>query len=305
MSNRIKHILFNRITARDRLFSMIWMLLVLVYGLMKGAREIVKKKCLERNSVVEVLFFYTFLGFIMVLLLPGREEALTLDFGKLPYIFIKSFVIFLAWILSFMAIKTMPVSMYGVLDMSRVIFATTLAMTFLHERLSVGQMIGMPLVLLGLFLLRVIKGSKDSSEKVSAKTVIFALLSCALNAFSGFLDKVLMKDVTSSQLQIWYMFFLVVLYGLFLLIKRTKVNWKAVAKNYWIPLLAVMFIIADKCLFIANSYPESKITIMTLIKQSSCFVTIALGRIVYKEKNILKKSICASVVLAGIVIAIL
>lgn len=279
------------------------MLLVLVYGLSKGAREIVKKKCLERSSVVEVLFFYTLIGFILVLAFPGREEALSLDMGKLPFIFIKSFVIFLAWIMSFMAIKSMPVSMYGVLDMSRVIFATLLGTFVLHETWSVGQMIGLPLVLIGLFLLRVIKGKKDAPEKVSTKTIIFAFLSCALNAVSGFLDKVLMKDVTSAQLQIWYMLFLVVLYGLYLVFSKTKINWKVITKNYWIPLLAVMFIIADKCLFIANSYPESKITVMTLIKQSSCFVTIALGRIVFKEKNILKKSICAGVVLAGILIA--
>lgn len=282
---------------------MVWMLLVLVYGLSKGAREIVKKKCLERSSVVEVLFFYTLIGFILVLAFPGREEALSLDMGKLPFIFIKSFVIFLAWIMSFMAIKSMPVSMYGVLDMSRVIFATLLGTFVLHETWSVGQMIGLPLVLIGLFLLRVIKGKKDAPEKVSTKTIIFAFLSCALNAVSGFLDKVLMKDVTSAQLQIWYMLFLVVLYGLYLVFSKTKINWKVITKNYWIPLLAVMFIIADKCLFIANSYPESKITVMTLIKQSSCFVTIALGRIVFKEKNILKKSICAGVVLAGILIA--
>lgn len=283
---------------------MVWMLLVLVYGLLKGAREIVKKKCLERNSVIEVLFFYTLAGFLMVLLFPGSHEALSLDFSYLPYIFVKSFVIFLAWILSFLAIKSMPVSMYGILDMSRVLFATLLGTVILHETLSKGQMIGLPLVLLGLFMLRLVKGSKSAEEKVAPKTVVFALLSCMLNAVSGFLDKVLMKDITSSQLQIWYMFFLVVMYGVFLLIRRTKVNWKTLFKNYWILLLAVMFIIADKALFVANGYPESKITIMTLIKQSSCFVTIALGRIVFKEKNILKKSICAAVILAGILIAI-
>ena len=38
-------------------------------------------------------------------------------------ILIKSFVIFLAWIFSFIAIKKLPISLYGVLDLSRVIFA--------------------------------------------------------------------------------------------------------------------------------------------------------------------------------------
>jgi len=281
------------------------MLLTLIYGLLKGAREIVKKKCLEHNSVVEVLFFYTLVGLILALMMPGREEVFTINKSILPYILIKSFVIFLAWILSFKAIKSMPVSMYGVLDMSRVIFATLLGTFILHETWSVGQMIGLPLVLLGLFLLRILKSKKDAEEKIEFKTVVFAFLSCALNAVSGFLDKVLMKDVTSAQLQIWYMFFMVLMYGLYLLLSRTKVNWRALIKNYWIPLLALMFVIADKCLFIANGYPESKITIMTLIKQSSCFVTIALGRLVYREKNILKKSICAGVVLLGILIALL
>ncbi len=284
---------------------MIWMGLTLIYGLLKGAREIVKKKCLERNSVVEVLFFYTLVGLILCLLMPGTEEVFQIKTSVLPFILIKSFVIFLAWILSFKAIKSMPVSMYGVLDMSRVIFATLLGTFVLHEVWSVGQMVGLPLVLLGLFLLRIIKTKKDQEEKVETKTVIFAFLSCALNAVSGFLDKVLMRGITSAQLQIWYMFFMVIMYGLYLLFSRTKINWKALIKNYWIPLLALMFVIADKCLFIANGYPESKITIMTLIKQSSCFVTIILGRVVYKEKNILKKSICAGVVLAGILIALI
>lgn len=280
------------------------MSLVLVYGLLKGAREIVKKKCLETSSVVEVLFFYTLIGFLLVLVFPGREEALSINFTYLPYIFIKSFVIFLAWILSFMAIKTMPVSMYGILDMSRVLFATFLGTVVLHETLSRGQLIGLPLVLVGLFLLRLVKGKKGQEEKVEPKTVVFALLSCMLNAVSGFLDKVLMKDITSSQLQIWYMFFLVVMYGIFLLIRKTKVNWKTLSQNYWIILLAVMFIVADKALFVANGYSESKITVMTLIKQSSCFVTIVLGRVVFKEKNIAKKALCASIILAGILIAL-
>ena len=40
-----------------------WMLLVLLYGVLKGAREILKKKALEKNTVMEVLFFYTLFGF--------------------------------------------------------------------------------------------------------------------------------------------------------------------------------------------------------------------------------------------------
>jgi len=280
-----------------------WMLLVLVYGLLKGAREIVKKKCLERSSVMEVLFFYTLTGFLF--LLPETGKALTVDTGMLPQIFLKSFIIFLACMFSFMAIREMPVSFYGVLDLSRVLFATFLGTTVLGEKLTVFQMIGLPLVLTGLFMLRLTQGRKAEKEEVKAKYIVFSVLSCMMNAVSGLLDKIIMKDVTSAQLQFWYMLFLVLLYGAFMLLKRQRIDWRALKKNYWILILSVMFIIGDRALFIANSYPESKLTIMTLIKQSSCFVTILLGKLVYKEKNIRRKALCATIILSGILIALL
>ena len=44
---------------------------------------------------------------------------------------------------------------------------------------------------------------------------------------------------------------------------------------------------------------------MTLIKQCSVLVTIAVGKIVYKEKHILRKLICAGIILVGILLAVL
>ena len=54
-----------------------WMLLVLLYGVLKGAREIVKKKALTKSSVIEVLFFYTLLGFLFVT--PQAPSAMGLE----------------------------------------------------------------------------------------------------------------------------------------------------------------------------------------------------------------------------------
>ncbi len=280
-----------------------WMLLVLLYGLLKGAREVVKKKCLARSSVLEVLFFYTAIGFVF--LLPETGEALAVDQSMLPQIFLKSFIIFLAWMFSFMAIREMPVSFYGVLDLSRVLFATFLGIVVLGERLSLFQMIGLPLVLTGLFMLRLTQGKKAEKETVEAKYIVFSILSCLLNAVSGLLDKILMKDVSSAQLQFWYMLFLVLLYGAFMLVRRQKINWNTLKNNYWILILSIMFIIGDRALFIANQDVNSRVTIMTLIKQSSCFITILLGKLVYKEKNIGRKAMCALVILAGILIALI
>lgn len=288
---------------------MLWIWLVLLYGVMKGLREIVKKKALEKNSTLEVLFLYTFLAFLFVI--PDAKHAMGLEFKYYFYIALKSFVIFLAWIFSFKAIKKMPISLYGVLDLSRVLFATLLGVIVLQEALGVFQTIGLVLVSSGLLLLKyrpgMFAGKKTVSdhEHVDIKIVIMAFSSCLLNAVSGLLDKLLMKDINSSQLQFWYLLFLTFMYLLFLLVTRTRVHMKSLLKNYWIWLLSIMIVIADRALFVANGMEGSRITVMTLLKQSGCIVTILAGRLLFKEKNTGHKLVCAVIILAGIVLGVM
>ena len=103
------------------------------------------------------------------------------------------------------------------------------------------------------------------------------------------------------------MFFLVVYYLLFAFIKRRSISisWRSAVKNYWIWILAVLFVIADRCLFIANSDPASKVTVMTLIKQSGVIFTIICGKLLFKEKNTGFRLVCALIILAGIFVSIL
>lgn len=280
-----------------------WILLVLLYGILKGTREVIKKKALQKNTVMEVLIVYTSLAFIMVI--PDCKNAMGVEPVNLLLIAVKSFVIFLAWIFSFKAIKKMPISIYGVLDLSRVLFATLLGITVLREVCSVPQLIGLALVCTGLLMLnRTRRLPSYKTEKVETVYVVIAIASCMLNALSGLLDKILMKRVTSSQLQFWYMLFLVLFYLIYILVTRTKIRWLYSFKNYWIWILSILFIIADRALFIANGMEASKVTVMTLIKQSGCLVTILAGKFIFKEKNIGYKLACAGVVIAGIVIGI-
>lgn len=285
-----------------------WVWLVLLYGVLKGVREIVKKKALEQNSTIEVLFMYTLLSFLMVL--PSVKLAVGVEPRFYFYIAIKSFVIFLAWMFSFRAIKRMPISLYGVLDLSRVLFASLLGVVVLQETLGVFQVIGLVLVSAGLLLLKYHPGSVKEAmalpgEAVEVRYVVMAFAACLLNALSGLLDKILMRDITSSQLQFWYLLFLTLFYLLFILFTRIDVNWKKAVCNKWIWLLSLLIVIADRALFVANGMEGSRITVMTLLKQAGCVVTILAGRFLFKEKNTTHKLVCAGVIIAGIVIGVL
>ena len=295
---------------------MMWIWLVLLYGIIKGVREIVKKKALEKDSTIGVLFLYTLLAFVMVL--PDAKNAMGLEPKYYFFIGMKSFVIFLAWIFSFKAIRKMPISLYGVLDLSRVLFATLLGVIVLQEALGVFQVIGLVFVSTGLLLLKYKPGhgtgkevrngqpaQAADKERVDVKIVLMAFASCLFNAVSGLLDKILMKDINSSQLQFWYLLFLVCFYFLFILVTRTKIQFFHVLKNYWVWILSLLIVVADRVLFLANGMDGSRVTVMTLLKQAGCIVTILAGRFLFREKKTGHKQFCAAVIIAAIVIGVM
>ena len=121
------------------------------------------------------------------------------------------------------------------------------------------------------------------------------------------MDKALKKDgqMTSGQLQFWFMFFMTIIYAVTLFMHRKEINVKALKKNYWIPLMSLSLVLGDRLLFEANASPLSEVTVMTVIKQSSVIVTVLLGWWIYKEKNIVYKLFCCVIVLAGIFTAVL
>lgn len=318
---------------------MTWVLLVLAYGLIKGMREVLKKKALEKNTTLEVLFLYTLLSFIFVL--PEIRGAFHEEASTLIVVALKSLAIFLAWIFSFNSIRFIPISLYGILDLSRVLFATLFGVLVMKETLGTGQLLGLFLVALGLLLLKAEphkKIEKKDDKNIPAIHVFLLFFSCMLNSVSGILDKVLMTftSISDGHLQFWYMLFLVIYYSLYVIAtlvinhRRTTpasealsstssdfsasekasnpvtsvFNLKSAIKNPWIWLLAILFVIADRCLFIANADPDSKVTIMTLIKQSCCFVTILAGKFIFHEKKILHKFLCACVIVAGIIVSV-
>ena len=301
-----------------------WILFVLIYGILKGVRDVSKKLAVSKSGVTEVLFVYTLIAFLFTT--PEIPTAWGVPTKEMLLIAFKSFIIFVAFLCSFHAIKKMPVSLYGVLDLSRMLFAFFIGIFWLKETPGILQIIGMILVSAGLLLLRFKprflkipneaasepsvasnstgKGILIGGERVAGIILIMAFVSTFLNAVSGNLDKYLMStgNVTSGQLQFWYMLYMLIYYGIYVLVTKTKIT-RGVWKNGYVWLISILFFVADRCLFIANGYPESKVTVMTLLKQVCVVVTILGGRFIFKEKNIAYKLFCAGVVVAGIVIA--
>lgn len=279
----------------------LWIIFIFLFGILKGAREGMKKSALTKSSADEILFFYTLLGFVFTL--PSIRSAFETDGIFIFYAFLKALAVGIAWICAFATLKRISVSLYGIMDLSRMVFSVLLGVIVLNEALTYKKTIGIVLVLLGLFLLNLKRNAE--TRKITLFVLVTALMNSFFNAVSGIMDKVLMQYMKSEQLQFWFMLFLTLIYGLIILVKKEKISVKTLKTNYWIPLMSILLIIGDRLLFEANKSPESQVTVMTVIKQCSVFVTVLIGRFVFKEKHLAYKLMCTLVVLGGIFIAIL
>ena len=131
-----------------------WMLFVLIYAIIKGIREIFKKKALEENSVIEVLFVYSLLSLLMAI--PQFPKAGGITGPQYAGTAFKAFAMFVAWLAGFSSIKKLPLSLIGVLDLSRVLFATLLGVVILGEQMTVYKSVGLVFVAAGLLFLKFI-----------------------------------------------------------------------------------------------------------------------------------------------------
>ncbi|MBE7027664.1 MAG: hypothetical protein E7407_01345 [Ruminococcaceae bacterium] len=277
-----------------------WILFIFIYALLKGSRDGMKKAALKKSSSGEILFFYTLIGFLFTI--PFSFNAFSLSPLYILLAFLKAGVVCTAWMFSLVALKKMPVSLFGIVDLSRMIFSTCFGVFILGESFTLGKGIGILLVITGLLLVNLKKES--GSNATTFPILVAALLNCFFNALSGTMDKVLMQYMEASQLQFWYMLFMTLIYGAVLLIRKEKISITSLKTNYWIPVMSISLVIGDRILFVANAHPLSEVTVMTVIKQASVIVTVLTGWLAFKEKHILYKIMCTLIVLAGIFIAV-
>ena len=286
-----------------------WIGLTAFYGVASGVRNLLKKEALKKSPLLEVLFLYTLSSFIFIApvsLIPDPGAMLLENGIYYFYLLLKSFVIFMAWIFAFKAMSKLPISLFGVLETSRVIFATILGVVLVNEVMGKNQYAGLILVMAGLILVNA-KGEKTEGRKTSLLPILYVIFASLLNSISGTMDKLLLRtgELNSAQLQFWFMLFTALLYFIYILITKTKIHLSTIIKNPCIILMGILLLLGDRALFMANESKDSLVTVMILLQQLSLVVTIILGKLFFREKHIIYRLFCAALVISGIVISTL
>ena len=279
-----------------------WILLIILYAFFVSFEEVLKKKATKINSVYEVLTCFTTIALFLTFIITNN--VFDINYHFLPIIFLKSTVIVIAWILGLKALEGLQLSTYGVIKTSRIVFCIILSYIFLNEKMNSVTIFGILIIILGLILVST-TANNDSNKKNSFKLILLFLISCLCSSISEIMDKKILMHISIGQLQFWFLLFLTFYYWIIIWIKGEKVNYKILKNNPWIILIAICLVIGDRFLFLANKINSSQVIIMTIIKQLSVIISIILGKIIFKEENIIKKLLYALLILFGIAITII
>lgn len=278
-----------------------WILLTIIYAFFVSLDEVFKKKATKINSIYEVLTCFTTIALLLTFIIT--KDIFNINYSFLPLIFLKSTIVLISWVLALKALDNLQLSVYSIIKTSRIIFSVILSCLFLNEKFNIITLLGITIMIIGLILVNTTTNN-DSNKKNSFKIIILFLISCLCSSISAIIDKKILLHITSGQLQFWFLLFLTIYYWIILLTRKNKINYNNLKKNYWIILVAICLVLGDRLLFIANKIPSSQVIVMTVLKQLSVIISIILGKIIFKEKNIIKKLLYSLLIIIGVIIII-
>lgn len=290
-----------------------WLILAFVSAFLLGCYEVNKKMSLNGNAVIPVLFFNTLISSLLFLPFIVLSYATDCLDGTLFYVpqvsfqthvavFIKAVIVLSSWIFGYFALKHLPLTISGPIKATQPVLTLLGALLIFGEQLNLYQWIGVGFAVASFYLLSS-SGKKEGIRFTHDKWIYFTVLSVILGALSGLYDKHLMQDLDVMTVQVWFNIYqCLMMLGVlvFLWFPRRKTTtpfqWR------WnIIFISVFLCVADWVYFYALTYPDSMISIVSMIRRSNVLVTFAAGALFFREKNLKSKALDLILVLVGMI----
>ncbi|GHV53372.1 permease [Bacteroidia bacterium] len=290
-----------------------WVALAFLSAFLLGIYDFNKKLSLTGNAVIPVLFFNTLISSLILLpfiVLSYQTHCLDgtmfyvprVSFKEHAAVFIKSVIVLSSWLAGYFAVKNLPLTITGPIKATQPVLALTGALLLFGERLNLCQWTGVMLSVLSFYLLSV-SGKKEGIRFGSNKWIYFMALSAMLGALSGLYDKHLMRTLDVMTVQVWFNACQCVIMSFILLLlwypqrkNTTRFKWR-----WSILYVSVFLVAADWIYFYALSFPDSMISIVSMIRRSNVLVTFAAGAFFLHEKNLKSKALDLLLVLIGMI----
>ena len=297
-----------------------WLILAFLSAALLGFYDSFKKKALEGNAVIPILFLNTL--FSSLIFLPFIIVSYTTDAldGSLfhvasggwethKYIVLKSFIVLSSWILGYFGMKHLPLTIVGPINATRPVMVLVGALLIFGERLNIWQWLGVALAVISFFMLSR-SGKKEGIDFKRDHWIWMMVGAALLGAVSGLYDKYLMASPADGGVgldkmivQSWYNIYQCFMIGAMLLLlwwpnrkNTTPFRW-----HWCIVFISIFLSAADFVYFYSLSLPGAMISIVSMIRRGSVVVSFLFAALAFHEKNLKSKVVDLALVLLGMV----
>ena len=283
-----------------------WLALAFLSAFLLGFYDVSKKYSLRNNAVIPILFLNTL--FCSLIFLPLAFRTPFGGWEVQRYILLKACIVLSSWLLGYIGIKNLPITIVGPINATRPVMVLVGALIIFGERLNLMQWAGVLLAILSFFLLSR-SGKKEGIDFKHNRWILCTVGAAILGAISGLYDKYLMASESGLGLprltvQCWYNFYQCIMMGAMLLLlwwpkrkESTPFKWR------WnILLISVFLSIADYVYFYSLSLDGALISVVSMVRRSSVLVSFLLGALLFHEKNLRSKAIDLAIVLLSMLL---
>ena len=283
-----------------------WLALAFVSAALLGFYDVCKKYSLRNNAVIPILFLNTL--FCSVIFLPLAFQTPFGGWEMQRYILLKACIVLSSWLLGYIGIKNLPITIVGPINATRPVMVLVGALIIFGERLNLWQWAGVLLAILSFFLLSR-SGKKEGIDFKHNRWILCSVGAAVLGAISGLYDKYLMATESGLGLprltvQCYYNFYQCIMMGVMLLLLwRPKRKESTPFKWRWnILLISVFLSVADYVYFYSLSLDGALISVVSMVRRSSVLVSFMLGALLFHEKNLRSKAIDLALVLLSMIL---
>ncbi|MBR5051659.1 MAG: DMT family transporter [Bacteroidaceae bacterium] len=283
-----------------------WLALAFLSAVLLGFYDVSKKFSLRDNAVIPILFLNTL--FCSLIFLP---LAFNTPFGGWEiqrYILLKACIVLSSWLLGYIGIKHLPITIVGPINATRPVMVLIGALLIFGERLNLWQWAGVLLAILSFYLLSR-SGKKEGIDFKHNRWILCTVGAAVLGAISGLYDKYLMATegglgLPRLTVQCYYNFYQAIMMGVMLMLlwwpkrkETTPFQWR-----WSILLISVFLSVADYVYFYSLSLDGALISVVSMVRRSSVLVSFMLGALLFHEKNLRSKAIDLALVLLSMVL---
>jgi bacterial/archaeal transporter family protein len=290
---------------------MLWIIYTLLTAVLVSFSTLMEKKVLFKEHAME--FSAVLALFNMILALPFFlfADFTNLTLKPLVYMFISSILAAVGFLLIIKAIRHMEVSSVSPLLIMGPGLTAVLAFVFLGEKMSVFEITGIFLLLIGAYILET-KDRKHLLEPFKiikeSKYIHFILIAILFYSISSLFSRVVLAhyNLTPETFIAIINVFLAINFFIMLSFFHDGVNGiKNGIKNAWLPILIVSVFVISYRFFQANAIKLARVGLVESVKKLSVLFTVIIGGEIFHEKNLMKKIIASLIMTAGVLLIVI